>query len=80
MITRPDAAAANKIAGGTLPVGSESPAPDIADPATAKAFVIPPVTNGHTSKANPMNEIPSQATTWTIRIVAAWATRTRSRR
>ncbi len=79
-ITRPDTAAANKIAGGTAPAGSDSATPDIADPATAKARVTPPVTNGHTSKANRMKEIPSQAANWTIRIIAPWPTSIRSRR
>ena len=72
MITRLDAAAANTIAGGMVPGGSENPTVVIDRPATVKAWLMPPVTNGHSNSVNPMKEIPSQATNWTIRIVTPW--------
>jgi hypothetical protein len=63
-----------------VPAGWENPRVVIDPPATVKACVMPPVTNGHSSSVNPMNELPSQARNWTIRIVAPWGRRSRSRR
>ena len=79
-ITRPVAPAAVTMADGAPPPGTAKPRVNSADPAALKADPRPPASNGHNNSQNPTKEVASHAASWPIKIAAAWAASTRSRR